>query len=584
MRHKSICGKLLLSLAMLVAASQPGVAAEKVPSERLLPPNTYAYLSIPSVPELRARFSQTQFGKIADDKAFEDFMEDVKDKFEEISKQVEEKVGLKLDDLLAVPAGELAIAVVQPPGKAIGGVAILDFGKNEDNVEKLLDSLSKAAEEQGGKKTEKDIDGTKVIVFDAPEEKKDDENKDDDGESPKSAEPGKKIAYFVRDAHLVVASDLPVVEAVLERWDGKHAQTFAANEAFAYIVEQSRAGSGPSALTWYVNPLDLVRAIIAAGSDSNPQMAMVMGFLPALGVNNFKAVGGGMDLATSEYDSVSKTVMYIEKPTSGILNIFQFPATEQAPPSWVTDDATSYFAFNWDVSGAYDAVEALFDTFQGPGAFSGFIDGMAAQGPKLHVKKDIIDQMTGQMHVASDANGADDPQQQRFLFAIDVKDDAKMKGVLESLSKTEGFPGETREFHGNTIYEVQPPVPAAGGKMGICVADGHLMISNDVTRIDQLLLADKDRKPLSQLSEYQKISKNFPSKTSMLGFQRQDVQMKAIYEMLRSGEQQQVEGIDFKKLPPFEAIQKYLSASGSYAVPDKNGAMFVNFSLKPESK
>ncbi|GIS59171.1 MAG: hypothetical protein CM1200mP2_13960 [Planctomycetaceae bacterium] len=38
--------------------------------------------------------------------------------------------------------------------------------------------------------------------------------------------------------------------------------------------------------------------------------------------------------------------------------------------------------------------------------------------------------------------------------------------------------------------------------------------------------------------------------------------------------------LDFKKLPPFEAIEKYLFSSGSYIIPDKNGAVFVGFSPK----
>lgn len=578
---------IVLATAMMLA-SQPAWSAEKVPSERLLPPNTYAYISIPNVPELKTNFSQTQYGKLRDDKAFEDFFKDVEGKVEELSKQIEEHVGLKLADLLAVPAGELSIAVVQPKGKAIGGVAILDFGKSESAVDKLLESAAKAAEKEGAKKSEKEIDGTKVIIFDFPKAGGGEEKKEEDGDAgsaEKKSEAGRQMAYFIRDSHLVVGSDVPVLESVLERWDGKSSETFAGNPAFTYIQENSKSGSAQPALTWYVNPLDLVRAIIAMSSEANPQAAMVLGFLPALGVNNLKAIGGGMDLATAEYDSVSRTIMFVEQPTTGVLNVFQFPAVEQAPPSWIADDTTSYFAFNWDVTGAYNAIEALFDTFNGPGAFGGLIDSMAGQGPKLHIKKDIIDQLSGQMHVASDIPDADDPQKQRFLFAIDVKDEAKVKQVLESVSKSEGFPGETREFHGSTIYEVDAPTPAGGaGKMGVVVANKHLLISNDVTRIDQLLLGDKDRKPLAQSAEYQKIAKNFPTKTSMLGFQRQDAQMRGVYEMLRSGEQGGIEGIDFKKLPPFEAVKKYLAATGSYAVPDKNGVLFVNFSLKPESK
>ena len=588
MRRKSLHGMVFLAAALVLGLTcRPSWSAEKVPSDRLLPPNVYAYFSVPNVPEFKSRWKQTLLGKLGEDKALSEFWGDVAKQIEKLSEELEKHAGVKIDDLTALPAGELAIAVVQPQGKAIGVVAIMDYGKNDATVDKLLERGAKAAEEHGAKKSEKDIDGTKVIIFAA--------SKDDDGDSDKDKEkdkgadkagaPGRQVAYFLRDSYIVIGSDLPAIEAVLTRWDGKHAQTFAENKTYAYIVEHSRTPNSTPVLTWYLNPLDLVKAAITSNPEAAQGAAMVLGFLPALGVNNFKGVGGSLDLATEDYDSVSRTLMYIEQPTSGILNIFQFPATEQTPPSWVTDDATSYFAFNWNVGGAYDAVEALVDTFQGPGAFGAMIDGMSGQdgAPKVHLKKDLIDQVSGQMHVTSDVPSADNPAKQRYLFAIDVKDEAKMKSVLETVAKTPGFPGEAREFHGKTIYEAEVPLGGETSKMGVCVANGHLLIATDVTRIDQLILADKDRKPLAQSENYKKISKAFPAKTSMLSYQRQDTQVRALYDMLRTGPlAQQLEGIeiDFKKLPPFEAIQKYLPATGSYAVPDKNGALFVNFSLK----
>ena len=586
MRQKSLHGIVFLATALVLGlAGRPSWSAEKVPSDRLLPPNVYAYLSIPNVPEFKTRWKQTLLGKLGEEKSLSDFWSDVDKQIDKLSEELENNAGVKIDDLTALPAGELAIAVIQPQGKAIGVVAIMDFGKNEATVDKLLERGAKAADEHGAKKSEKDIDGTKVVIFSAPKEDAGDTENDKDKGAEKVGASDRQVAYFLRDSYIVVGSDLPAIEAVLARWDGKHAQTFAENKTYAYILEHSRSGNSTPVLTWYLNPLDLIKAAITSNPDTAQGAAMVLGFLPALGVNNFKGVGGSLDLATEDYDSVSRTLMYVEQPTSGILNIFQFPATEQTPPSWVTDDATSYFAFNWNVGGAYDAVEALVDTFQGPGAFGAMIDGMAGQDgvPKVHLKKDLVDQISGQMHVTSDTPSADDPAKQRYLFAIDIKDEAKMKSVLETVSKTPGFPGEAREFHGQTIYEAEIPLGGETSKFGVCVANGHLLIATDVTRIDQIILADKDRKPLAQSENYKKISKVFPAKTSMLSYQRQDTQVRALYDMLRTGPlAQQLEGveIDFKKLPPFEAIQKYLPATGSYAVPDKNGVLFVNFSLK----
>lgn len=593
MRQKSLCGMLLLAVALVVSsASRLAWSAEKVPSDRLLPPNVYAYVSVPNCPDLKSRWTQTMLGKLREEKSLGPFWEDVDKQVEKISGEIEKNVSVKLGDLLSLPAGEVALAVVQAPGKPIGFVAIMDYGTNEATLDKLLEAAAKKSGEEGAKKSEKDIDGTKVILY-TMEKKEKEEGKDDDKKSENGAdgkaekEANREVAYFQKDSYFVLASDISIVEAVLARWDGKHSQTFAEHKPYAYILEQSRTGNSSPALVWYLNPIDLVRAAIASNPQAAQQAGMFLGMLPVLGLSNFKAVGGAMDLATEEYDSVSRTLLYVEQPTTGILNMFQFPATEQTPPSWVTDDATSYFAINWNASSAYDAVEALYDTFTGPGAFAGMIDSFASneQGPKVHLKKDLIDQISGQMHVTSDAPNADDPAKQRFLFAIDVKDNAKMKTVLESVAKVPGFPGEAREFHGHTIYEMEAPPPVGDGssKFGICVSDGHLLITNDVTRIDQLILADKDRKPLSESAGYKKIAKIFPAKTSMLSYSRQDTQIQALYDMLRNGTiGGEIEGIDFSKLPPFEAIRKYLPATGSYVVPDKNGALFVSFSLKAD--
>ena len=40
-----------------------------------------------------------------------------------------------------------------------------------------------------------------------------------------------------------------------------------------------------------------------------------------------------------------------------------------------------------------------------------------------------------------------------------------------------------------------------------------------------------------------------------------------------------IDEIDFSKLPEFEQIAKYFNLTGSYAVPDDDGALFVNFGL-----
>ena len=92
-----------------------------------------------------------------------------------------------------------------------------------------------------------------------------------------------------------------------------------------------------------------------------------------------------------------------------------------------------------------------------------------------------------------------------------------------------------------------------------------------------MILGDKERKPLAESERYRALAKHFPAQTSMIWYQEPDKQLKPLYEMLRSGQVQEklaatpfnklFEGIDFKKLPDFDAIRKYLPPTASYAVP-----------------
>src|SRR5262249_497562 len=155
------------------------------------------------------------------------------------------------------------------------------------------------------------------------------------------------------------------------------------------------------------------------------------------------------------------------------------------------------------------------------------------------------------------------PESARVLVAIGVKDSKMAKGVLEKLAKIPQFPGKARDFKGETIYTLEgnPVFGNANREMGISIAQSHIMFSTDVGRIEQAIIGDKDRKSLADSERYKKLAKHFPSKTSILGYQDQDTQLKAVYEMVRSGKAfesisgtefgKALEGIDFKKLPEF---------------------------------
>jgi len=576
---------LLVSMLAASLLSRPLTAADKVPSDQLLPPKVYGYLSVPSVAELKERFKQSTLGGVLKDESFDDFWAELKPVIEKASGDITEQLGVSVDELLQIPTGEVAVAYIEPEGETAGLVALLDFGESGEVIEKLLEKAEGALEEQGVARSVEDFEGTEIVTYRFKKKA----DADAAAEEPDEDGFGRTLAYFLKDDYLVAGSNLPVLEAVLARWSGDHSSTFSSNEVYRHVMERTKSPDTDPVLKFYIDPIGLATNLINAFAQDNFQLQMATGFLPAMGLANLKAIGGAVDMVSGDFDTVSRVFIYVEQPAVGLLNAFRFPAVEQTPPPWVADNVNTYFALNWDVESAYEAVEALADSIQGPGALEQMLDQMAEKegGLQLHLKTDVLDQLTGEIHFVSDMEDPKVPDSSRFMLALGVKDPKQAKTVLSTIADSDGISMETREFRGEKIYEMQLPLPSVGGlgqgadpvKMGITVAKNSLMIASNVTLLEQAL-RDSDVNALSDSKEYQQIADHFPSQTSIMGFQNQSSQLKAAYELFRSGTAGDfLENVDFSKLPPFEAIEKYMPASGSYVIPDEKGALMVSFSL-----
>jgi Protein of unknown function (DUF3352) len=583
-----------LALAMGLTA-RGAFAADKGPNDRLLPPNTYLYVTIPNVSELKTRFNKTHTGRLLQEPKLADFMGEVHKKLNDISDEVQKHIGVRLADAFAIPDGEVSLAVLLPTdAKKLAVAAIIDFGKNGDTVATILKHTNEGLDKAGFKKSSRDFEGTQLVVYTHAKADGDDK-KDDKSEKAEEPEFGSQVAYAIKGSTLIASSSAVAMQDILRRWGGKHAETLAEVAAYKAISDLGKQETSPSVLTWYVNPVNLVQAFVKSSENIDQSIGMAMAVLPLLGLNNLKGIGGTVHMDTEKYDSVSRILVYVEQPVSGLLGVLHFPATKQTPPQWVKEDSTSYIAINWDIQKAFTSVEGVVDQFMGPGFTAQKLDEWATDdnGPKIHIKKDVLDNLDGSIDVCTDSPDANNPESMRLLVALGIKDAKKAKAALDKVSKMQGIPVKTRDFRGEIIYTIEG-IPGFGNsnkEMGLTVVQNHLMFSNDVSRLEQLILGDKDRKPLAEAEKYKKIAENFPAETSIKWYQEQVGQMKGIYEMFRSGKASEslgaipvvgklIEGIDFKKLPEFDAIKKYLPPSGSYGIPHANGAIFVSFTPK----
>jgi len=589
--NRTKAGTLLLAIALLVlAVGRNGLADDQVSSDRRLPKNVVAYMSLRDVGDLKTQWAKTLFGQMYNDDALADFRSDVLKQFNEFSEKTQTELGIGLDDLLSIPHGEIAAAGVVLPGGRLSGVLFLDFGDRQEAVQKLIDKAVESLDENK-KRAEEEVDDTKIISYTTEET--------EGNKKPQAA-----IAYFIRDSFLVVGAHVAALKEVLTRWDGKHDRTLADNETYHYVLDKCRDESSDAQpqVVWFLDAVALVQSIVASQPNLPPQAMMGMGAIPLIGLDKFKGLGGTLDMARGEYDTVSRTLVVLDKSPQGIGNAFQFDPAAMAPPKWLSSEWTGYTAINWNASKAYSAIETLVDMFTGPGTVANQIQSLA-DNPALggiHVKKDVIDQLTGMFHIAEDdgASGGKSTAE-GYLFGIQIKNAAAARATLAKIAALP-LPNKIteREFQGETLYEMETASgdddddddEAGSGKMAFAVTEGHIMIATDVRLLERVLRGVGDRETLADSPEYKRIARKFPAKTNSIGYTRQDTFVKTIVEALKSsplagltGDSEDF-GIDFSKLPDFDQLKKYLPPTGSFMEQDPRGMKITSFSLRSDAE
>lgn len=586
-------------------------AAEPVASDHRLPKDTLGYLTLRNVADFKAAWQKTQFGAFANSDEMAPFRQEVEKQLKSLGEQLEGDVGVNLEELLAIPQGEITFAVFQKPQEAISVLGMIDFGDKEEAVKKLLEKGVAALEKEGATRSEEEFEDTKLIVFKLKKEQDEDADKAD--KDDQSEDVPQTVVYFLKDTSLVVGNNLEAAKALLSRWDGKHSSTLADNEIYRHIIERCSEDTqekGPL-VKWYVDPMAIVKGALDAAhaEETAPQVNMFLGLLPTLGLDKLRGAGGTVDMASGGFDSVRRTMVYIEQPPTGLLNVFQFPAIGQAPPKWVPAAVTSYFSINWDIEKAYQAIETMVDTFQGPGALARMFDEFAKnpQTGNLHFKKDILDHISGKLHFIGypQEGAAKDSEVDRFLLVAELKDGASMKRALAKIAAFPILAGKSREFQGETLYEIptksdeeaddkdekgdkdeKKGEDKEAGTLGLSVSENRFLMASDVALLEQVLRGIGDQDALVDLPAFKKAAARFPTKTSSISFEKEDAMLKQVYDALRDNKLSGVLGdevkLDFSKLPEFDSVKKHLPISGGYMQPLERGMLIVTFEVKGE--
>ena len=540
---------------------------ESVSSDRLLPPGVLLHVRISDMTDLKERLPKTGFGKMYADESMDKVRDKIEEGFNKASEEAGKELGFPLSDLLNLPAGEVSFAILQPAGRDLAGVVLMDIGEQQESLDKALEKLDEAQTSKGAKKKTETIEEVEVTIYEMPKPGEDSE----EGEK-------NTFCFFAEDGMFVGGSDLSVLQDVLSRWEGDSDDVLAEEEVYSYIREKcATREDDDSVIEWYIDPMGLVSAGLNANEGAAMQALMFQSYLPITGFDKFKAIGGNLDLAEGGYDVHSRSFMFVEQPTTGVLRALEFPATDLTPPSWVGSATPQYVAMNWDAPGAYSALVEMANALAGAGVAEQKLEELSQQ-VGFQIKDDLIDHLDGPIVILSDSNPDAEQVAQKALFAVKLKDSTKFQETLNIILEKAGSNVTEREFEGTKIYDMQAPSPDVSPALAI--AKDYFFFSSHADMLEAALRpSSSGDETLAGSKSYQTLAKLMPAQNSMVSFSDLAKQLQPSYDMLKSGKLDAAfEGqFDPSILPDFEKIEKFFSISGGYTIPDEKGVFSESF-------
>ena len=342
------------ALAALLAAgllagvgTRPMAHAQSLKTARLLPERTAILLWIPDAPDATKRFMNTAVGRILRDPRMQPLLGEFRDSLSKSMKTGERGIGLSVDELLDLPHGEVALAVVATKEGAPTMVVLIDSGDDSANAKRLLDRIA-----GGGGWSEIKLLDTRLIILKASDSEKPD------------------VMLFEKDGTLVIGRNMEVLKQMLAAWQGQELPSLGKTENFRDIMRHSREHNPKPQIVWYADPIMLLRSM----GQKNPAIQIALAMFPVLGLDGLRVLGGGFEWDAGQLDSITHMHLLLKSSRGGILNVLAFKSGDTAPESWVPADVSTYTTMHWDVEKAFGALRETFDAIRGEGSLSKMIE------------------------------------------------------------------------------------------------------------------------------------------------------------------------------------------------------------------
>jgi len=586
---------------MLSAILVSSAWAERPNAAKIVSDQTFAFLRVANTPDFIAKMEQTAIGKAANDPQMQPFVSGIWQTLKQSAANAEERSGITLEELLSIPQGELAAGVVAMQEGNPGVIIFCDLGKDTRVIERVVSLLETVAGNDGAlieRSQFKDAEITLIRGNNGP------------------------LAICIHENVLVLSNRIEVVEDTIEHWSGDREDSLASDDRFSTIVSSSRGTKDePAQMIWYINPIDGMRNITRNQSGA----AYIMGFLPVLGLDGVKAIGGSYIAATEDFDTIGHLHIMLERPRTGVIEMIALKNASTEPEGWVPEDVTNYMTSNWDLEKSYGALENLYDSIFGDGKLAEEMDRRINQRTGIDFKTEVIDNLEGKFTLVQWYEPPARINSQATFIAAKVKDRAMMQRTLDRI--VESLPRlndnvEKRNFGDATFYVANvanAPIPEdASDERRRRMENRRALRPEPCFGLigDYLFFADRpgivehvamtfggDAPRLAEDLSFKLVLNKLQDhagerKVAMVSFARPEESLRMVYELVQADSTKDFIGrraerndffknlqgnLDANPLPDFNVISQYLAPSGAIMVDDETGLHWIGFSLKRET-
>jgi hypothetical protein len=590
-RHSwlSSCLNFVVLPLVLVGSLASLARGERAVAPKILPEETLAYFRAADMQDLVAKFKETATGRMFRDENIAPLVGQLYGSVEEQFKQIEDRVGVPLGDLLKIPQGEVCFAVV-PQGDGMPAVLLLVDVKDQiPSVNKLLEKGEALLTENGGSKSSEVISDVKVNIY--------------------TGAGGVSVVQFEKDGTLVIATRKEVVQPLLAAWTGNSAEkSLADNPKFNSIMSRC-AGSKDERpqLTFYVDPVAIARKVL-----SNNGASLALAFFQPLGVDGVKGVGGSMIMGAGEFDSVMHFHLLLDNPRSGVVELLAMGSGDSTPESWVPNDVTSYMTLHWRVEDMYKNGNKLWDSLQGEGNFKAFVKERLSDNVGIDVEGEIVPALDGRFTLTQWVEKPVALNSQVNIVGVKLKDSkAFQTSVVEKLVAKYPEAVEKKSFGGVTYWGIKtPPRPEGAPRLpagfrqptpAVAIIGDYLVLTDSTAALHHCITTTSDAtRGLAGDLEYKLIAGKIKRQVGgdapgMVQFTRPEEALRFMYELARAentqkGLESAAENNGFLKnvnkamkdnpLPPFSVLAKYFAPGGGMMVNDETGYHYMTFTLR----